>query len=1624
MKEQLEHETASYEAQLQERFRGLELQHEDNMRRQKERLSEEMVQTRDEIDSRSRQRIEQIEQEKSAYEKRLRDKYADMARELEMQHTRDAEHWQRKAEDILEEHQIREKELQRRVEQERREFEAQVLKKAEQLIDEYKDAAAKAAERAADEIRDNRAREMELMHQAELNRIDFEQQVKGEADIKLNDLKIKIRETELALEQSRAEKEAMAFELLKKSEGDKLKYQQELEAKSNETVGHFKDVAMKAVERADQERAGFQARDLDMQKQFEERRLKYEAEADERSQQTMNEYKQRLTDARGDAEDAKALLHSDKLQNAQDFERRKNTYEEDVGHKANALIASYKKAASDAEERLQALRTKTQQEGVETTRRQEQGRLDYEREVNDRAAQIVKEYKDMAENALSKAEQERLALNEREMELQRQADNVVLTREKELTEQFDNFKATFESEMRRRGDDMISEYKEQATKAGQKLDAERQRFTLRQAEVERRAEAIRREATEKADAQLEAMRETVLQSQQEADRVRAEQGTRVGEVEARVEERCKVLLDEYKLGQRNSDDKLQRREREWEQLEMSLRARVEESKREAQNAADAVISQHKEAAQLAEMRLSDERLAAQSRELEEARKQDLLRQEFERNVMAKSNDLLESAKDEVRAAKLELQKERTAFAERERQLALEHERAQAGMENGAQKRAHEVIAKQQREVKDLIEKARAERMAESAEMQRKAEDLVAQYKKVADEAAAEADKVKESCAHTEMEVQRKYENERISFESQCRAKADELIKEHIQSAQLTKDSAESVRREAQTMLREAQVSAEASRGAFEISVKSKAQEMVDEYKRVAQAASQKAEEASSTLAKREMEMQREAEKAMQIHEMEVQRKANELVETYKNMAVQAREDSEREKSVVQEQVRAAQKDMELERKAFEEEVKRRATQRIAEFEDEAKKARAEREEERSRLKLMEMDMAKELESRQTSFEAEVRKKANEAVDVFKKLSKEAQEKAEAEREARTTRELELTSRFDEMKAEIEAESMRRANDLIDEYKKRAQQAEASREQQLASERSKMEADMADFHRTVDDEMNARETQLRARYNQMQAELDQKAKAMDVLRVKVTADKRSAEEEMNQRFQAKGREVESQARAEVAEAKRLLEVEKSRMEAEVDHKKRDLEQQSAANESAVRERYMMQNKSLEDGLRRQAADEKAALEAEREQMSAEIRATMDKVELEKRRHEDSVREKYQATLKEMEVRFGEERTRLQEAANKAHHDALRDLKAKEAEMELERARFEKDVRERHATLMHQVEEQCKDMVGVKDNELAQERERVITELRRGEERLTRLQTEFEDKTRAKYETQRLDVESSFKTLIADMERKSSRERDQYDAQIKKCKDDELAEQKRRVDEVAAMREKTALAQAECEERVQGEVARRESHEEEMRNRMEQTAVNMRNEHDADKRNHAEAMQERCDKQVTDIEDKVSAQIKEREEKERRAWEKMNDDQSEFLRKAAEEKAKYEAEVRETYETLLAQHNGEMQAEREREQAKLREDAERRSQQELQRIRDIEFKKAEFEEDVRARYEDKRIELERMHEQQYDNLRKSVDAQLTILRRSTCSRTASSKPRLLPLRNRCVSHMKRRCSTRLS
>ena len=71
------------------------------------------------------------------------------------------------------------------------------------------------------------------------------------------------------------------------------------------------------------------------------------------------------------------------------------------------------------------------------------------------------------------------------------------------------------------------------------------------------------------------------------------------------------------------------------------------------------------------------------------------------------------------------------------------------------------------------------------------------------------------------------------------------------------------------------------------------------------------------------------------------------------------------------------------------------------------------------------------------------------------------------------------------------------------------------------------------------------------------------------RVCLIAKKDTAEEDqLNQKFGAKAREVESRAKAEVAEAERMREVEKGRLEAELDQKKRDLEAGAAAQKSAM------------------------------------------------------------------------------------------------------------------------------------------------------------------------------------------------------------------------------------------------------------------------------------------------------------------------------------------------------------------------------------------------------------------------------------------------------------------------
>jgi len=265
--------------------------------------------------------------------------------------------------------------------------------------------------------------------------------------------------------------------------------------------------------------------------------------------------------------------------------------------------------------------------------------------------------------------------------------------------------------------------------------------------------------------------------------------------------------------------------------------------------------------------------------------------------------------------------------------------------------------------------------------------------------------------------------------------------------------------------------------------------------------------------------------------------------------------------------------------------------------------------------------------------------------------------------------------------------------------------------------------------------------------------------------------------------------------------------------------------------------------------------------------------------------------------------------------------------------------------------------------------------------------------------------RVELESKFNTMFAELNRKHDKEREGLEAQAHKFKGEVTAGEKKRVDELAAMREKMASALAESEERVLKEIGEKQACEEECRHRIETTSANLKSEFETQRRLNEEAMREKCDAVVQETDERVAAIIAEREEKERQAWEKMQTEQAEFTRRAAEEKAKYEGEIRVTYERLLQEHNESLQAEMEAQQKKQTEESERRAAQELQRLREIEFKKAEFEEDVRARYDDKRKELERTHEQQYDNLRQSIDAQRDELEKEYLTKDAALKKKLV-------------------
>ena len=69
----------------------------------------------------------------------------------------------------------------------------------------------------------------------------------------------------------------------------------------------------------------------------------------------------------------------------------------------------------------------------------------------------------------------------------------------------------------------------------------------------------------RADSQVDAAREQAVNAEREIEKLRAEFSDKQADIETRVEDRVKMLLEEYKTAARNAETKLATREREWEQ---------------------------------------------------------------------------------------------------------------------------------------------------------------------------------------------------------------------------------------------------------------------------------------------------------------------------------------------------------------------------------------------------------------------------------------------------------------------------------------------------------------------------------------------------------------------------------------------------------------------------------------------------------------------------------------------------------------------------------------------------------------------------------------------------------------------------------------------------------------------------------------------------------------------------------------------------------------------------------------------------------------------------------------------------------------------------------------------------
>ena len=344
----------------------------------------------------------------------------------------------------------------------------------------------------------------------------------------------------------------------------------------------------------------------------------------------------------------------------------------------------------------------------------------------------------------------------------------------------------------------LAQQQEAERLAAEKAEAEREE----QARIAAEKAQAERLAIEKANAELLAKEQAEAQAQQQA------QAARLAEQEAQMR------LEQERMAAQRAEQ--QRLDTEREQAEQDEKLAIEKANAEllAKEQAEAQVQQQAQAARLAEqeaqMRLEQERVAAEKAEAERLEQERIAQEQAEAERAEQERIAAEKAEaDRLEQERIAAEQAEAERVEQERIAAEQAEAERVEQERIAQEQAEAERAEQQRIAAEQAEAERLEQQriaAEQAEAERLEQERIAQEQGEAERAEqerivaeAEAERLEQQRIAAEQAEAERLEQERIAQEQAeaeraeqeriaAEAEADRLEQERI-TAELAKEEA-------------------------------------------------------------------------------------------------------------------------------------------------------------------------------------------------------------------------------------------------------------------------------------------------------------------------------------------------------------------------------------------------------------------------------------------------------------------------------------------------------------------------------------------------------------------------------------------------------------------------------------------------------------------------------------------------------------------------------------------------------------------------------------------------------------------------------------------------------------------